>query len=222
MFLVLLLIIGAALLTRAVTGGRAPAAAPLPLAAAIASGPTATAYSPGVVNASRLPGALPGTSVGTVTATPVPQTGMAASSIRIPALSVDATIGPATVVSGVLTPPRVPTEVGLWSGSAALDATTGEVTLAGHVNWAGMAPFAFGRLAYLHVGDLVYTADQDGHQTAWRVNAVTARVKTQGINPAAFAGPAGKRTLALITCGGAFDDSTASYDDNVYVMAHPA
>jgi sortase (surface protein transpeptidase) len=150
------------------------------------------------------------------------QTGLPASSIRIPTLGVTATIGPAAEDDGVLIPPRVPTEVGLWAGSADLGGASGEVTLAGHVNWAGMPPFAFGRLADLQAGDLVYTADAHGAQTAWRVTAVTARSKAAGVDPAGFAGPTGSRRLALITCGGPFDSTSYSYDDNVYAFAVPA
>jgi hypothetical protein len=147
--------------------------------------------------------------------------GLAPNSIKIPSLDVTATIGQATLINGVLTPPRVPTEVGAWAGSASLNANTGEVTLAGHVNWASMAPFAFAKLAYLHTGDLVYTTDGHSNQTAWRITAVTARSKNDGIDPTAFAGMKGPRTLALITCGGDFDSADDSYHDNIYVTAQP-
>jgi sortase (surface protein transpeptidase) len=146
---------------------------------------------------------------------------MSANSIRIPALSVTASIGTASVRDGVLTPPRVPYQVGAWDGSAALDSPTGEVTLAGHVNWAGMAPFAFARLASLRPGDIVYTTDARTQQTAWRVTRVLARPKNQSVDPAAFAGTAGPRTLALITCGGSYSTTDASYEANVYVYAQP-
>jgi sortase (surface protein transpeptidase) len=164
---------------------------------------------------------LPGPAVIRSPQTPTPQTGMAAGSLRIPELSVTAIIGPATIDHGVLTPPRIPMEVGAWAGSAALDATSGAVTLAGHVNWAGMTPFAFARLASLQPGDIVYTTDAKARQTAWRVTAVVARAKSAGIDQAAFTGTSGPRTLWLITCGGPFNSADDSYDDNVYVQAHP-
>ncbi|MFC4591888.1 class F sortase [Sphaerisporangium corydalis] len=150
------------------------------------------------------------------------QPGLRASSIRVPALGVTARIGRAEVEDGVLVPPRVPGEVGMWAGSAPLEAATGEVTIAGHVSWGGMAPFAFRRLARLRPGQLIYTADAHGRQSAWRVTEVTALSKRAGTDPTAFAGPAGPRRLVLITCGGAFDASARSYDDNVYVFAVPA
>jgi hypothetical protein len=190
-----------------------PAAAPLPVA--VVTGTASTG--------DRLAGPLPAAAASpvTVTASPTRQTGLGPSSIRIPSLGVTASIGAATVVNGVLTPPRIPNEVGAWAGSAPLNGTTGEVTIAGHVNWAGMAPFAFGQLARVHPGDLVYTTDASAAQTAWRVVSVAARPKTQPIDANAFAGTKGTRRLVLITCGGAFDSASSSYDDNVYVYADP-
>lgn len=170
----------------------------------------------------RLPGPLPSPDGAGGLQIPRHQTDLSPSSLRIPALGVTARIGRATEENGTLIPPRAPGEVGLWSGSAALDATSGEVTIVGHVNWRGMAPFAFGKLAYLRGGDLVVTSDAHGAQTAWRVLRVFARAKTGGVDPRAFAGPRGPRQLVLITCGGAFDVRLGSYSDNVYVRAVPA
>ena len=217
--LVVMALAGIALLAWPASDRDTPRAAPLP--------PAATAGAVGDGGA-RLPGPLPGlTTLGrsappTSASKPPPQQGLGASQIRIPALGVTASIGQSDVVNGILTPPRIPDEVGLWTGSAPLSSTSGEVTIAGHVNWAGMAPFAFGQLAYLQAGDLVYTTDERGVQTSWRVTDVKARPKQAGIDRAAFAGPVGPRLLALVTCGGNFNDSIRSYDDNVYVSAVPA
>ncbi|EIV96292.1 class F sortase [Frankia sp. QA3] len=166
--------------------------------------------------------ASPGSDGASTVQLPRHQPDLPASSLRVPALGVTARIGRATEDKGVLTAPRAPTEVGLWSGSAALDAGSGEVTLVGHVNWRRMPPFAFGRLAHLHAGDLVYTSDARGEQTAWRVQRVFARAKAGGVDPAAFAGSRGPRQLVMITYGGPFDVRARSYSDNVDVRAVPA
>ncbi|OAA22273.1 sortase family enzyme [Frankia sp. EI5c] len=185
--------------------GSVPTAAPLPEA----DGPD-------------VPGPQPSVGGAGARRFPPHQPDLPASSIRIPALGVTASIGMATEEDGILIPPSTPTEVGLWSGSAALDAGSGEVTIVGHVNWRGMPPFAFGNLARLHRGDLVFTSDPHGRQTAWRVLRIFARPKTRGVDPTAFAGPRGPRQLFLITCGGSFDVRAGSYSDNVYVRAVPA
>lgn len=199
--------VGALLVVIGVLHTSTPPAAPLPHPA----GDRLTAPRP-----------APGAAATPALQRPEHQTGLPASSIRIPALGITAAIGSAVPDDGVLDPPRDPAEVGRWTGSAPLAAAAGEVTLAGHVNWAGLPAFAFGRLADLHQGDLVYTSDPHGAQTAWRITAVTARAKSSGIDPAAFDGPGGSRRLALITCGGAYDQASASYMENVYVYAIPA
>jgi hypothetical protein len=210
---VLMLVIGA-------TRKHTPQAAPLPnVAASESNAPPPPALPSG--SPSRLDAPLPAATVATTHASIAAQS-MSANSIRIPALSVTASIGTASVSNGVLTPPRVPNEVGAWNGSAPLDSATGEVTIAGHVNWAGMAPFAFARLASLHPGDIIYTTDEQTKQTAWRISRVLARPKSQSVDPAAFAGPTGPRMLALITCGGSYSANDASYDANVYIYAQPA
>jgi len=227
---------GAVVLIIGATHTTQPAAAPLPSTAtavvpspsepryrtpsAAATASSATLGAPGPTSAPARGSALSSAPTQGAGARAARLPSMAASAIRIPALGVTATIGHAVVDNGVLIPPRDPATVGIWAGSAALDAPNGQVTIAGHVNWAGMAPFAFGRLAYLHTGDLVYTTDLEGNQTAWRVAAVTARPKKTGIDRAAFVGTRGPRALALITCGGAFDSTDRSYLDNIYVAAN--
>jgi len=173
-----------------------PARAPLP---------TTARPSPAPASAHRLPAAA---------ATSGP-------SITIPVLGVIGGIEPATVVGGVLSPPRKPSAVGLWAGSADLGSPRGEVTIAGHVNWAGMPPFVFGRLADLAPGDVIKTTDRLGSERTWRVNRVYARPKSLPVDRDAFAGRTGPSRLVLITCGGTFDDDERSYVANVYVFANP-
>jgi len=215
-----------------------PAAAPLPTS--VAGSPAASSSTGGSAGGpltAPLPPASGGSSSGKSTSgggsggpgqgsgvgpAPTRQSGLSANSVRIPQLAVTASVVTTKPVHGVLTPPVIPNVVGEWNGSAPLDATTGETTLAGHVNWAGMGPFAFGKIAYLHPGDLIYTTDSTGKISNWRVSTVTARVKIQPIDTAAFAGARGPRTLVLITCGGQFNATDKSYDDNVYVYAKPA
>ena len=172
-------------------------------------------------DASRHAAPLPAASAARINPVPTTQT-MGPSSIAVPTLGVVAGIGQSSLQGDELTPPLDPGVVGAWSGSAPLNGATGEVTLAGHVNYGSLGPFAFSRLAELVPGDLVYTNDANKKQTAWRIDTVTARPKSAGIDPAAFAGPTGTRELALITCGGVFDTAAHSYEANVYVMAHPA
>lgn len=175
----------------------------------------------GLEDGKRLDAPLPAAALADVASSVSFQQGLGPSSIAIPALGVTARIGGATLENGLLTPPLDPGEVGSWQGSAPLDSATGEVTLAGHVNYGGMGAFAFGRLAELHPGQVVYTTDARSKQTAWRIASVVGRPKADGIDRAAFAGPAGPRELSLITCGGTYEAASHSYDNNVYVTALP-
>lgn len=175
----------------------------------------------GLDDGKRLDAPLPAAAVSDVASTASLQQGLGPSSIAIPALGVTARIGAATLENGLLTPPLDPGEVGSWQGSAPLDSTSGEVTLAGHVNYGGMGAFAFGRLAELHPGEMVYTTDAHDKQTAWRIASVVGRPKAAGVDPAAFSGTSGPRELSLITCGGTYEAASHSYDNNVYVTAVP-
>jgi hypothetical protein len=212
---------GGAMLAAGLGAARLPAAAPLP-PAGLAGGGTGAPVRGGIRQATGPAGLRPA-AVPERATRPAWQPGLGPEQIRIPAVGVTAFIGAAaTDAAGDLVPPVSPDIVGEWSGSAGLDAARGEVTLAGHVNWSGLGPFAFGALARLLPGDLVYTAGADGTQTAWRVTAVFALPKSRPLDRGAFAGRAGPRRLALITCGGGYDVATRSYDDNVYVLAVPA
>ena len=84
-----------------------------------------------------------------------------------------------------------------------------------------MAPFAFGRLADLQVGSVIYTTDSHDALQEWTVVSVLSRPKSEPVDNAAFMGPGGRRELALITCGGAYDPYDHNYLSNVYVFALP-
>ena len=109
----------------------------------------------------------------------------------------------------------------MWPSSARLGSSTGEVTITGHINWAGMPPFAFGRLADLRVGDAIYTTDHAGAERTWVVASVLSQPKSEPVDAAAFKGTTGPPELALITCGGAYDPYDHNYLSNVYVFAVP-
>jgi hypothetical protein len=146
---------------------------------------------------------------------------LAANSVAIPVQQVRApVIDYCPIIAGGLEPPTDVHQVCYWAGGATVGAEAGTTVLAGHINWAGVTG-AFGNLAALHRGDRVLTAGPDAAPAEWQITRVEHRPKTQGIDPAAFVGPDGPRQLYLISCGGAFDASAASYVDNIYVVAKP-
>jgi hypothetical protein len=161
------------------------------------------------------------------TSTPAPASSTArvprlhADTVQIPVQHVRAPIDVCQIVQGGLEPPTNVHRTCYWAGGAAVGAAQGTTVLTGHINYAGQGTGAFGNLAGLRAGQLVYTAGADGTVTRWRIARVKHRPKTKGVDTAAFAGRSGPRRLYLISCGGAFDATELSYVDNIYVLATP-
>jgi hypothetical protein len=136
-------------------------------------------------------------------------------------IGVRAPIVDATVPGGVLTPPNDVSMVGIWVDGAPLVADEGTTLLAGHVNLVGQGNGALFNLALMQPGDIVQTADREGHPSSWRVTSVVDRPKVDGIEESVLDGPSGPRRLAVVTCGGdlSYANGTGNYEDNVYLYA---
>jgi len=93
----------------------------------------------------------------------------------------------------------------------------GSAVLLGHVDGDGR-PGVFFHLGDLVPGDTVTVTDAQGSHD-FRVTGREQVAKTA--LPADFFSRDGSARLVLITCGGAFDDSTGHYVDNVVVVAVP-
>jgi hypothetical protein len=145
-----------------------------------------------------------------------------ASTVAIPRQGVVAPVGVCQIVDGALEPPADVHRTCRWAGGAGLDAGQGTTVITGHINWVGQGTGALGNIGQLAAGNVIYTADGHGAVSRWRVQRVTFRNKTLGIDLRAFVGPTGPRALYLISCGGQFDPADASYVDNIYVRAVPA
>lgn len=139
--------------------------------------------------------------------------------LRVPALDIDAPVGDLGLTDdGRLEVPTTAEDVGWWSGGSA-PGSPGPTVLAGHVDWKGRAG-VFQRLVDLAPGDVVTVRDADGTDHAFRVERVEQHPKDAFPTDAVY-GPTDDPTLRLITCGGAFDDASGHYLDNVIVFARP-
>jgi len=204
----------------------APALVPLALAATVvlaASGrrgrvllaTTGLALTTGVA----LPAAAteePGSRPVVVAAAPA-GSGAAPVRLSVPAAGVDAPLtGAGLDAGGALLPPADPALAGWYTGGPA-PGHPGPAVIAGHVDWAGR-PGVFARLDELRAGAEVLVGRADGSTARFTVTRVVHRAKADFPVDEVYA-PTSGAELRLITCGGAFDRSRGSYEENVVVFA---
>jgi hypothetical protein len=106
-----------------------------------------------------------------------------------------------------------------WSDGAAPGAKTGTVLIAGHVDSAALGPGAFYRLKEARVGDRITVTSRSGARRTYRVVSIRTMPKAQ--LPADVYSTRGPHRLALVTCGGPFNEARGHYRDNVVVIAVP-
>lgn len=151
-----------------------------------------------------------------VTTAPAP----APQRLRIPAIGVDAPVGPVGVEpDGQMTVPTDVAEIG-WYRHGPVPGATGSAVLAGHVDSRTQGRGAFFSLDRLAPGDEVEVTDAAGDTTTWVVTGRQTIDKDVLPLEEVFRrdGPA---RLVLVTCGGDFDGSARSYRSNVVVTAEP-
>ncbi|MCP3782752.1 class F sortase [Micromonospora sp. A3M-1-15] len=178
------------------------------LASATPAAPATAAGDPSVpVNAGTLPAA----------GATVPPVGL-----RIPPIGVTATVDPVGInrrTDEFEVPPSVD-RVGWYRYGPGLEAGTGSVVIAGHVDSADQGRGAFFRLRELDRGDTLTVTGSDGRERPYRVVAREEYAKTRIPLDRYFARDGSPR-LTLITCGGPFDAKTRHYRDNIVVTAVP-
>jgi hypothetical protein len=152
------------------------------------------------------------------TATTVPPA-LPPTTIRIPAIGLDASIIPVGLVPGTSSM-QIPDidHVG-WYRLGPGPGQTGSAVLVGHVDGGGR-PGVFWRLGKLETGDNITIAYNGTKPLRFRVTGRQQVAKDE--LPAALFSRAGPPRIALITCGGAFNTATRHYDDNVVIVATPA
>jgi hypothetical protein len=116
---------------------------------------------------------------------------------------------------------QVPADVDTvgWYRFGPTPGAEGSAVLLGHVDSRTQGLGVFYRLRELVPGDLVHVDLADGTWASFRV--VARRSYPKSDLPADLFGRAGRPLVALVTCGGSFDEATRSYDDNVVVFAVP-
>ena len=119
-------------------------------------------------------------------------------------------------VTGELAAPNDPARAG-WYEAGVVPGDQGPAVIGGHVD-SRRGPGVFFRLRTLHPGDLIQVTRSDGGTVRFSVLSVALYPKDRFPTQAVY-GPTPAPELRLVTCGGRFDRSVRSYDDNVVVDA---
>jgi Sortase domain len=138
--------------------------------------------------------------------------------VSIPALGVTSPLEDlvADPVTRELSAPDDPSRAG-WYTAGVVPGDQGPAVIGGHVD-SRRGPGVFFRLRTLRPGDLVDVNRSDGRSVRFAVIAVALYPKDAFPTDAVY-GPTSGPELRLVTCGGTFDRSVRSYEDNVVVDA---
>jgi sortase (surface protein transpeptidase) len=141
--------------------------------------------------------------------------------LRIPTLDVGADVVPVGVDDeGLMEIPASGQEVGWYRFGPAPGATAGSTVLASHVNTRAEGDGVLARLGDLREGDTVVVTLQDGTEVDYTVTGRRTVDKTE-LDGGALFDRAGPARLAIVTCGGPWQEERSSYRDNVVVLAEP-
>ncbi|MGX5654225.1 class F sortase, partial [Geodermatophilus nigrescens] len=150
-------------------------------------------------------------------AAPPPATTAVPTRVRVPAIGVDsALVDLGLDGAGALGAPADFALAG-WYADGPVPGETGPAVVAGHVD-STAGPAVFFRLRELAPGDEVLVDRSDGTTARFTVTRVERHPKDAFPTEAVY-GPTADAQLRLVTCGGAFDRSVRSYEDNVVVFA---
>ena len=192
---------------------RAQQEAPTPPATAAAetvAPPTATVAAPSTVDSKPTPVATRG---------PI----LAASqptSLSIPAIGVRSKVGALGLNpdSTVEVPPLGRDSYAGWYKYSPSPGQLGPSILLGHIDSAQYGPGVFFRLGALRPGDIVTIGRADHTVADFRIERVVEYPKAH-FPTAEVYGNTDRAALRLITCGGKFDPSVRSYEDNIVAYA---
>jgi Sortase domain len=94
----------------------------------------------------------------------------------------------------------------------------GPAVIAGHVD-SKKGPAIFYRLGALKRGEQVKVSRKDGSVATFTIDKVARYAKAQFPTSLVY-GTTTRAEIRLVTCGGAFDQSTGHYVDNIVVFGH--
>ncbi len=141
--------------------------------------------------------------------------------LLVPAAEIRMPVDPTGVArDGQMVLPDDVRRVGWYEYGPGPGASGGAAVLAGHVDTQRQGPGPLERLREVAEGDAVSVLLADGSTVGYRVTTVT-RIRKEDLDLAAVFDRRGPARLHVLTCGGAFDETTHHYEDNVLVVATP-
>jgi sortase (surface protein transpeptidase) len=140
--------------------------------------------------------------------------------LRIPAIGVDTSrlVELEVDSSGRLQAPQDFDAAGWYSGGPT-PGEFGPAVIGGHVD-SKRGPAVFYRLGALQKGDRVDVTRADRSTARFVIDRVARYSKAQFPTAAVYGNTTDRAELRLITCGGAFDQTTGHYVDNIVVFGH--
>ena len=142
------------------------------------------------------------------------------SRVRIPAIGVDAPIIPLGLRDDGRIEVPADFDVTGWWVDGPEPGETGPAVILGHVD-SRDGPAVFFDLPRLDPGDPILIDRQDGSTVTYLVERVEQHPKDAFPTESVY-GPTSEPVLRLVTCGGVFDRTRRSYEDNIIVFARLA
>jgi hypothetical protein len=137
--------------------------------------------------------------------------------VAIESIGLDAEIEVLEIVDGAFQDPTTSDKVA-WYKETGRPGMSGNMVLAGHLNYWGDPEGVFYALDRVQQGDVVEVTGQDGTVHRYEVVSVEQVEATAETLPE-VAGPASETALTLITCGGQWDPGTQTYLHRTVVKA---
>jgi hypothetical protein len=138
--------------------------------------------------------------------------------LAVEAAGIDAGIEALRVVDGVMQDPSGPWVVAWYENLGAIG-RSGNVVMAGHIDYWNVGPAVFYNLSTLEPGDEIVLTGDDGKTYPFAVEWVR-QYDSASMPLDEVAGPTEGQSVTLITCGGAFDYASGLYLQRTVVRAN--
>jgi hypothetical protein len=140
--------------------------------------------------------------------------------LAVPAIGVDSDLDRIGLdaTGKIQTPPLARDSHPYWLTVSPAPGQLGPATIVGHVDSATNGPAVFFRLGDLRQRDTISVTRADGVVAVFQVEKIVEYPKAQFPTHAVY-GNTDNAALRLITCGGIFNPSVRSYEDNIVAYA---